>query len=241
MRLTSSFVENAMLVPLTRETFDQVIPPIATGAQYSFVWGKVNDVLQRLLISLLIVVSIWLTGVVFGHGAQGVELICFIIGGMYWLWAPVYVASVRNNRYRRFPYLGFWRGRVLDIFITEELISETQQANQFGELVIVENRERRVNIKVGDRQGFRTIVQAPVKKTYKAIRKGMVAELLLLSKDAELERIDQISDLYLPELDLWVGDYPIARRDIFRDMSDQFAESRPRRRRPSITGSRRGR
>jgi hypothetical protein len=230
-----------MLVPLTRETFDQVIPPIATGAQYSFVWGKVDQVLQRLLISLLIVVSIWLVGVVFGHGAQGVELICFIIGGMYWLWAPVYVASVKNNRLRRFPYLGFWRGRVLDIFITEELISETQQANQFGELVIVENRERRVNLEVGDRQGFQTIVQAPVKKAYKGIRKGMIAELLLISNDAELERIEQMSDLYLPELDLWVGDYPIARRDIFRDISDQLSEPSTRRRRPSIAPGRRPR
>lgn len=239
--LAIAFAQTAMLVPLTPETLDQVIPLIATGAQYSFMWGKLNDVLQRLLISLLIVVSIWIVGLVFGHGADGVELVCFIIGGMYWLWAPVYVASVRNNRYRRFPYLGFWRGRVLDVFITEELLSETQQADQFGDLVIVENRERRVNLEVGDRQGFRTIVQAPVKKIYKSIRKGMVAEMLMLSKDADLERVDQTSDLYLPELDLWVGDYPIARRDIFRDISDSLSEPSSRRRRPSLSASRRPR
>ncbi|WLT38316.1 hypothetical protein NON20_23065 [Synechocystis sp. B12] len=100
-----------MLIPLTQETFDQVVPVIATGAQYSYAWGKVYNLLARLLISLLIVVSIWIVGLIFSHGAQGVELVCFIIGGMYWLWCPVYVASVRNRQYRRFPYVGFWRGK----------------------------------------------------------------------------------------------------------------------------------
>ena len=60
-----------------------------------------------------------------------------------------------------------------------------------------------------------------------------------LSKDAELERIDSLSDLCLPELDLWVGDYPIARRDIFRDISDELSEPSARRRRPSLSASRR--
>jgi hypothetical protein len=226
-----------MLIPLTKETFDQVVPVIATGAQYSYAWGKVYNLLARLLISLLIVVSIWIVGLIFGHGAQGVELVCFIIGGMYWLWCPVYVASVRNNQYRRFPYVGFWRGEVLDIFITEELISQTQQADQFGQLVLVENIERRINLEVGDRQGFTAVVQAPVQKTYKAIRPGMVAEMLLFSKNAELERVGKLSDLYLPQLDIWVGDYPVVRRDIFRDISNQFGSSAPRRRRSPSLGT----
>jgi hypothetical protein len=168
-----------------------------------------------------------------------VELVCFIIGGMYWLWSPVYVASVRNRQYRRFPYVGFWRGEVLDIFITEEVISETQQADQFGRLVVVENLERRINLEVGDRQGFTAVVQAPVQKTYKAIRPGMVAEMLLFSKNAELERVDKLSDLHLPELDLWVGDYPVVRRDIFRDISNEFGSQISRRRRQPTSSSRR--
>ncbi|MFM7575324.1 MAG: hypothetical protein ACKO5Q_00050 [Microcystaceae cyanobacterium] len=115
-----------MLIPLTRETFEQVIPLVATGEQYKFVWGNVEKFLSRLLISLLIVVSIWLTGLVFGKGANGIQLICYITGGLYWFWSPIYAASVRNNTYRRLPYAGFWRGRVLDVYITEELVREEQ-------------------------------------------------------------------------------------------------------------------
>lgn len=221
-----------MLVPLTRETFEQVIPLIATGAQYKFAWGKSKDLLSRLLISLLIVVSIWLVGLVFGSGAEGIQLICFIIGGLYWFWSPIYVASVRNNSYRRFPYAGFWRGRVLDVYITEEIVREDQQADRFGRLEIIENREKRINIEVGDREGFRVTVQAPVKRIYKLIARGQVAELLLLSKQPDLERIDKFTDLYLPQFDLWVGEYPYLRRDIFRDISAELGQGRsqPRRR-----------
>jgi len=48
---------------------------------------------------------------------------------------------------------GFFRGRVLDVFITEELIGE-ETVNNKGDLVIVENRERRLNLEVGDETGL---------------------------------------------------------------------------------------
>ena len=215
-----------MLIPLTRETFEQVIPLIATGEQYKCVWGNVEKFLSRLLISLLIVVSIWLTGLVFGKGANGIQLICYIIGGLYWFWSPIYVASVRNNTYRRLPYAGFWRGRVLDVYMTEELVREEQRADRWGRLEIIENLEKRINIEVGDRSGFRATIQAPIKRMYKPIARGQIAELLLLSKQPDLERIDKISDLYIPQYDLWVGDYPYVRRDIFQAISADLGEGR---------------
>jgi len=226
-----------MLIPLTRETFDQVIPLIATGAQYAFVWGKARDFLRRLLISLLIVVSIWLLVLAFGHHGGGIELICYIIGGLYWFWSPVYVASVKNRTYRRFPYAGFWRGQVIDVFITEELVNKEQRANPLGELVVIENLQRRINVEVGDEEGFQVTIQAPIKRLYKPIDPGQTAELLVLSKEPDLERIDKVSDLYLPDLDLWVGSYPYLRRDMFRDISAEFGPPRPRRR-PSLRSQR---
>ncbi|TAF39000.1 MAG: phosphate ABC transporter permease, partial [Oscillatoriales cyanobacterium] len=32
-----------MLIPLTRETFQELIPAVATGAQYKYFWGKPPD------------------------------------------------------------------------------------------------------------------------------------------------------------------------------------------------------
>ncbi len=221
-----------MLIPLTRETFEQMIPAIATGPQYSYVWGRWRDFLRRLLISLVIVVALWIIGLLMGKTGESLKLLLYFIGGLYWFWSPVYIASVRNNTYRRFPYAGFWRGKVLDVYITEELLNEEQRADKFGELEIIENRERRINVEVGDREGFRATIQAPIKRRYKQIAKGQIAEMLILSKQPELERIDKITDIYLPQFDLWVGDYPFLRRDYFKVISSELGGN-PNRDRPS--------
>ncbi|MGK7914922.1 MAG: phosphate ABC transporter permease, partial [Prochloraceae cyanobacterium] len=138
-----------MLVPLTREKFEQMIPSIATGPQYAYYWGKFPDLLRRILISVVGIIVVLFLRILLGRGASALMLLLGIIVGLYWLWGPVYWASLRNNSYRRFRYSGFWRGRVLDVFVTEELVGEEQTVNERGELVIVENRERRINLEVG--------------------------------------------------------------------------------------------
>ncbi|MEM8779949.1 MAG: phosphate ABC transporter permease [Cyanobacteria bacterium P01_G01_bin.49] len=211
-----------MLVPLTRDAFENAIPLVATGAQYSFYWGKLQGLLRRLFISLIALIVTWLLGKLMGSGGETLKLIFDIIAGLYWLWSPVLWASIRNGKYRRYPYCGFWQGQVLDTFITEELVSQEETVNKWGELVVIENRERRINLEVGDREGFRATVQSPVNKLYKAIKPGQIAEMLVLSKQGDLSRIDKITDVYLPQLNLWVGDYPYLRRDVFTEISDQL-------------------
>ncbi|HAC64208.1 MAG TPA: phosphate ABC transporter permease [Cyanothece sp. UBA12306] len=212
-----------MLLPLTRQTFEEIIPAIATGAQYAHYWGKSKDLLRRLFISLVALTSFWLIGKLLGSGGETVKLIFDIIAGLYWLWGPVYWASLRNRSYRRFPYSGFWQGRVLDVFITEEFVGEEQTVNKRGELVIIENLERRINLEVGDRQGFVTIVQAPIRRIYKVIKPGDIAQMLILSKQPDLSLIDKVTDVYLPQNNLWVGEYPALRRDIFSQVSNDLS------------------
>jgi hypothetical protein len=226
-----------MLVPITRETFEQIIPLIATGPQYAYYWGKPAVFLKRLLISMVALTLFWLLGNLFGDAWLAIKLILDIVAGLYWLWSPVYWASVRNNTYRRYPYSGFWRGRILDVYITEELIREEETVNKLGELVIIENNEKRINVEVGDREGFRATIQAPIRRIYKGINPGQVAEMLVLSKQPDLSRIDKITDIYIPNADLWVGEYPYLRRDIFTDVSRELGgakrDNSPRRNRPS--------
>ena len=42
-----------MLVPITRQKFEQLVPLVATASQYNYYWGKFPDILQRLLISVV--------------------------------------------------------------------------------------------------------------------------------------------------------------------------------------------
>lgn len=227
-----------MLVPLTRQKFEQIIPRIASAPQYKYYWGKSAEFLKRLLISVVAVLGVLLLSVVFGEGFGTLLFGLGLIGGLYWFWAPVLWASLRNQEYRRYPYSGFFRGRVLDRFITEELISTEETVNNLGELVIIENRERRLNLEVGDETGFVTQIQVPLRKEHKAIAPNQVAEMVVLSNQPDLSNIVKVTDVYIPSLNLWVSDYPFLQRDMFIDVSRRLGSQREDDRRPPRRKSR---
>jgi hypothetical protein len=211
--------DKTMLVPLTRQKFEQLVPWIASSPQYKYYWGKFSDVLQRLLISVV--------------SAAVLLLIKVFVVSLYWFWGPVFWASVRNAKYRNYKYSGFFRGRVLDWWLTEELIGKQETVNNRGELVIVENREKWINLELGDDSGFTAEFKAPLRPYHKAIARGQIAEMIVMSNRADLSTIDQISDIYIRSCNLWVSDYPFLRRDFFNEVSDRLRDDqdRPRRRR----------
>jgi hypothetical protein len=228
-----------MLVPLTRQKFEQVVPLIATGLQYKYYWGKFSNFLQRLLISVVAVVVILLVTVVFRLEFASIELVLGIISAFFWLWYPIFQASMRNLQCRRYKYGGFFRGRVLDWWITDQLVGKTETVNNKGELVIVENREKQINLEVGDETGFSIEFVAPLRSAYKVITRGQIAEMVVMSNRPDLSRIEEFSDIYFPSSDLWVSDYPYLRRDFFNEVSrrlreDKQQKQRPRRQRRSV-------
>jgi hypothetical protein len=225
-----------MLVPLTREKFNQLIPWIATGPQYKYCWGKFPEFLQRLLISVVAAAVILLVKVILRLDFGSIIFILGLFGAFYWLWGPVLWASIRNAKCRKYKYSGFFRGRVLDWWITEELIGKQETVNNKGELVIVENREKRINLELGDDSGFAVEFQAPLRPNHKEIVRGQMAEMLVLSNRPDLSRIEEITDIYIPNRNLWVSDYPYVQRDFFTEVSRRLRDDRddrPRRRRRS--------
>lgn len=226
-----------MLVPLTRQKFEQLIPIIATGSQYKYYWGKFTDFLNRFLISVVGVLVLFLIHGFF-LGYESLFVLVGIVIGLYWLWGPVFWASLRNLECRRYKYSGFWRGEVIDLFVTEEVVGKEQTVNKRGELVIVENREKRLNLEVGDETGFSTQLQVPLRRAYKEIVLGESAEMVLMSNRPDLSRIAQVSDIYLPNLDLWVSDYPYLKRDDFIEVERQLAQASGRERGRTKKGKR---
>ncbi|MBD2446441.1 phosphate ABC transporter permease [Nostoc sp. FACHB-152] len=223
-----------MLVPLTRQKFEQIIPLIATGQQYKYYWGKFSNFLQRLLVSVVSVVVILLTKALFGLEFGPILFFLGVIGALFWLWFPVFQASVRNAKCRRYKYSGFFRGRILDWWITDQVMGKQETVNSKGELVIVENREKRINLEVGDDTGFSVELDAPLRPFHKAIARGQIAEMIVMSNRPDLSTIEDFSDVYIPSRDFWVNDYPYLRRDFFGEVSRRLREDqrdRPRRRR----------
>ncbi|MDJ0676426.1 MAG: phosphate ABC transporter permease [Calothrix sp. MO_167.B42] len=233
-----------MLVPLTRQKFEQLIPLIATGPQYKYYWGKFPDLLQRFLISVVSVAIVVIIKLILKLDFGPIIFLLALIGAFYWLWGPVFWASIRNAKCRRYKYSGFFRGRILDWWITDQVLGKQETVNNRGELVIVENREKRINLEVGDNTGFTAQMQAPLKVDYKAIAVGQPVEFLVMSNRTDLSRIEDISEMFIPGRELWVNDYPYLRRDFFVEMSRRFRESsrgRSRRRPPREREPRRDR
>ncbi|MBD2295424.1 phosphate ABC transporter permease [Anabaena sphaerica FACHB-251] len=229
-----------MLVPLTRQKFEQIIPLIASGSQYKYYWGKFNSFLQRLLISVVTVVVIFL-GRIFLKLDFGLIFTFGVFGAFFWLWYPVFQASIRNAKCRRYKYSGFFRGRVLDWWITDKLTGKQETVNNKGELVIIENREKRINLEIGDNTGFSVEFDAPLRPAHKAIARGQIAEMIVMSNSPDLSSIEEFSNIYIPSRNLWVSDYPYVREDFFNEVSLRLRENqqeKPRRRRPENQRSR---
>jgi len=208
-----------MLIPITRQKFEELIPLVPTGAQYLYYWGKVPDLLKRLLISVVGLVIVSLLGIFLKEGFSSITFLLSLTLGLYWLWAPVYWASRRNAEYRRYSHCGLWQGRVLDVFISEELIGKEETVNQRGDLVVIENRERRLNLEVGDVTGFTKTIQVPLRRDHQLIRRNEIAEMLVLSNRPGFSRVAEVSDVYIAAHNLWVSDYPYVRRDTFEQIS----------------------
>ncbi|OCQ95010.1 phosphate ABC transporter permease [Oscillatoriales cyanobacterium USR001] len=215
-----------MLVPLTRQTFEELIPAVATGAQYKYAWGKPSDFLKRLLISVVIVLLLILVYKLAWEDGGQVVLILGLVAGLYWLWGPVLSASLRNIQCRKYKYSGFWQGRVLDVYITEDVITQEETVNKKGELVIVDNLERMINVEVGDKTGFTTQLKAPINRSHQEIVPGQVALMIVMSNEEDLSRIAKASDIYIPSRNIWVSDYPYLRRDVFIEVSNQLKRKR---------------
>jgi hypothetical protein len=145
-----------MLIPLTRQQFEILIPTIATGNQYRYCWGKIATLLRRLLISVVGGAIALILNAILGDNFKLLNLLLGVTAIFYWLWYPFVAASRRNAAYRKYPYCGFWQGEVLDAYVTEELISTEETVNNRGDLVLVDNKERCFNIEVGDKTGFVT-------------------------------------------------------------------------------------
>jgi hypothetical protein len=223
-----------MLVPLTRQKFEQLIPLIATGPQYKYYWGKFANFLQRLLISVVTIAGILLIRTLFRLEFGAIMFLVGVFGAFFWLWYPVFQASIRNAKTRRYKYSGFFRGRILDWWITDRLMGKQETVNSKGDLVIVENREKRINLEVGDDTGFSVEFEAPLRQNHKVITRGQIAEMIVMSNRSDLSTIEEFSDVYIPNHDLWVNDYPCLRRDFFNEVSRRLREDReerPRRRR----------
>ncbi|QNI48199.1 hypothetical protein SynA1560_01540 [Synechococcus sp. A15-60] len=192
---------------------------MATGTQFQAMVGDPRKILQRLLISGIGGVITLLISQSLSFNRWGsVWLVAGVVLLLYILWGPILEAGRRNATLRRYPAAALFEGEVVDAYTRERVENQREQADANGRLELVENRRTWMILELADEDGYLGRVSFPMAKTHSAIRAGVLIRCLVLSERKDFSRIGALSDAWLPELRLWVGEYPFLLRPAFEDL-----------------------
>lgn len=208
-----------MLIPLRPGELPRLIPAVATGPQFNACSGNPRKLLQRVLIAVIGgVLALLLSQSQFSSRWGPVWLVVGFVFLLYVLWGPIIEAGRRNATLRRYPAAAIFEGEVAEIEQREVVEERREQADNAGRLELVENTRTWVSLDLADEEGYLGRIRFPLEKKHQQIRRGMVVRVLVLSERNDFSRIGAISDAWLPQIKLWVGDYPYLLRPAFEEL-----------------------
>jgi len=208
-----------MLIPLRSGELQTLIPAVATGTQFRFALGDPRKILQRLLISVIGGVITLLISQSLSFNRWGsVWLISGVVLLLYILWGPILEAGRRNASLRRYPSAALFEGEVIEAYTKERVENQREQADASGKLELVENRRTWMILELADEDGYLGRISFPMAKTHSAIRAGVLVRCIVLSDRKDFASVGALTDAWLPQLKLWVGEYPFLLRPAFQDL-----------------------
>lgn len=208
-----------MLIPLKPGELQRLIPAVATGPQFAACTGNPQKVLQRVLIAVIGgVITLLISQSQFSSRWGPVWLVTGFVFLLYVLWGPILEAGQKNATLRRYPAGAIFEGEVADLFTRERLEGQQETTDRNGRLQLVENRRTWLCLELEDEDGYLGQVRFPYDKKHQSIRPGMVVRCLVLSERKDFSRIGALSDAWLPQAKLWVGEYPFLLRPAFEEL-----------------------
>ena len=208
-----------MLIPLRPGELQTLIPAVATGTQFRFALGDPRKILQRLLISGIGGVITLLISQSLSFNRWGsVWLVAGVVLLLYILWGPILEAGRRNASLRRYPAAALFEGEVIEAYTRERVENQREQADASGRLELVENRRTWLILELADEDGYLGRVSFPMAKTHSAIQPGVLIRCIVLSERRDFSSVGALTDAWLPQLRLWVGEYPFLLRPAFEDL-----------------------
>ena len=208
-----------MLIPLRPGELERLIPAVATGTQFAAALGDPRKILQRVLIATIGgVITLLISQSQFSNRWGSIWLLMGVSLLLYVLWGPILEAGRRNATLRRYPAAALFDGEVADAFTQERVESRREQANQRGDLELVENRRTWMVLELADEDGYLGRLSFPMAKQHGQIRPGARIRCLVLSDRKDFSRVAALSDAWLPGLKLWAGEYPFLLRPAFEEL-----------------------
>ena len=208
-----------MLIPIKTNQISTLVPAVGTGGQFKYTLGDPSKILQRLIISSIggiinFLISISQTG----NQTYNLWLLLCVIFFLYILWGPILESSRRNLKLRKYKYFSIFDGFVSDIYKTEKIESSREQSNRRGRLEIIENKRTWLVLELEDEDGYLNKLSFPMENKHSQIRIGENIRCIVTSNNSNFDGDIFITDAWLPDINLWVGDYPYLLRPAFEEI-----------------------
>ena len=208
-----------MLIPIKLNQISKLIPAVGTGGQFKYALGDPKKILQRLIISSIggivtFLISISQTG----NQTYNLWLLLCVICFLYIIWGPILESSKKNLQYRKYKFSSIFDGYVSDIYRTEKIESSREQSDRQGRLEIIENKRTWLVLELEDEDGYLTDISFPMENKHSQIRIGSNIRCLVTSNNRNFDRDINLTDAWLPDINLWVGDYPYLLRPAFEEI-----------------------
>ena len=208
-----------MLIPLRLNQISKLIPAVGTGGQFKYALGNPRKILQRLIISSIggiinFLISINQTG----NQTYNLWLLLCVVFFLYIVWGPILESSRKNLKFRKYKFSSIFDGYVSDIYTAEKIESSREQSNRQGQLELVENKRTWLVLEVEDEDGYLDKISFPMENKHSQIRIGSRIRCLITSNNRNFDRNFYLSDAWLPDINLWVGEYPYLLRPAFEEI-----------------------
>jgi len=214
-----------MLLELTPEECESVIPLVPTRLQYAAYWSDALKSVGRIITAILVGVALLVLSRAFGEGSflGAVSFLAGFLSLLYpFLWGPLYTISRRQMAFREIPYGGLFFGQVLSTRRYEVVVEERKKLDEDGELYIEEVRERQFEMEIGDETGVTYRVRARDDPRYRRIVKKQSVLALVKAYSRDLRRRPTLSEVYVVKLGEWVGDVSYLDREAFLQLADEL-------------------
>ena len=208
-----------MLIPLKQNQISKLIPSVGTGSQFRYALGDPRKVLQRLIISsiggvlnLLLFISQSSTQ------TENLWLLLCVIFFLYIIWGPILESSRKNINYKKSKFFSLFDGFVSDIYKTEIVESSREQSNRQGRLELIEKKRTWLVIELEDEDGYLDRLSFPMENKHSQIRVGSNIRCIVSSNYRNYDREISLTDAWLPDANIWIGEYPYLLRPAFEEI-----------------------
>ena len=208
-----------MLIQIKQNQISKLIPSVGTGGQFKYALGDPRKILQRFIISsiggvlnLLLFISQSSTQ------TENLWLLLCVIFFLYIIWGPILESSRKNSNFKKSKFFSLFDGYISDIYKIEKIESSREQSNRQGRLELIEKKRTWLVIELEDEDGYLDKISFPMENKHSQIRIGSNIRCLVSSNYRNFDREIYLSDAWIPDANIWIGEYPYLLRPAFEEI-----------------------